>query len=79
MLNIDGVAAPSIKGGMPFAREIARLVSVDVRMAPRAKCDQVVFCVVAGLTAEPPVVNLQIHGGSASLTEPAVPLENLLA
>ena len=52
-------------------------IDVDLRMAMSAECDQVFVGVVAGLTAELLMVNLEVFRGSASLTAPAIALKNL--
>jgi hypothetical protein len=45
---------------------------MDLRMAPRAQCDQVLFLVAARVTSELLVVDLQVPHAAATLAAPAV-------
>jgi len=52
---------------------------MQVVVARRAKCNQVFFCVIAGLAAKFFVVNLKIGHRAAGLASPAVPAEYFVA
>ena len=48
-------------------------------VASRAKCNQVLRCIVPKMAPPLDVVNLQVFHRTAILTSPAIPLENLCA
>jgi hypothetical protein len=48
-------------------------------MAPRTERNQILFGVLAGVTAEFFVVNLQIRHRAAGLTAPAIATQDLLS
>lgn len=52
---------------------------MDHFVATIAKSDQVLFCVIAGPTAELLVVNLKLLHGPTGLTPPVIPLQYLQA